>query len=561
MIANPSSPSQCRARESTDRRAVHVRLVAYLAFVMAGCGSDDLTAPRSAAMPAGAVHASITVTPDYTTFDKRAEFNGAGPVDYLNSFDEFNIDGSFNGQPSPWTTNGVTYTSADNLVLWRVPELGVQSAALTTDFGAPVIATFADADATTRFGASLMLIGARVPVGLVLRTNVGSYAFNLDVPLASEGQRFFGIALSKPGEHVTGFQFSVGGPGTALLLDDVAVGHVGAANTSANADPVASAHGPYVGSEGAPVALALSATDADGDALTFSWDLGDGTTGTGSLPPTDHVYADNGTYEILLAVDDGRGGVDTARTTATISNVAPSLEAFSLPDTPLALTPAGASVPVTAQFADPGALDTHTATLDCGGVVAAASEASNGTASGVCSFFHPGVYPVALTVSDDDGGSTTKLASGQVVVYDAAGGWVTGGGWVPSPSGSNRAAPFARGKLTFAFSAQYLTGSSVPNGSAELKLDVVGMDFRSTSLDWLVVDEAGAQLRGRGTLNGRGNYAFAVFAVDGPTTDAVRIRIWNRVSGAVMYDNRPGEALEANTVTVLGGGSVQLHGR
>ena len=62
----------------------------------------------------------------------------------------------------------------------------------------------------------------------------------------------------------------------------------------------------------------MSGTDSDGDALTFSWNLGDGTTGSGSVPPANHVYADNGTYDIMLAVDDGHGGVDTARTTATI---------------------------------------------------------------------------------------------------------------------------------------------------------------------------------------------------------------------------------------------------
>jgi len=506
----------------------------------------------------GAGQASLAVTPEYTTFDKRAEFNDAGAVGYLNTFDEFNVDGSYIGQPSPWTTNGVTYTSAVNLVLGRVPELGVQSAALTTDFGAPITGTLADTDATALFGASLMLIGPKVPVGLVLRTNLGSYSFNLDVPESTNGQRFFGIALSKPGEHVTGFQFSVGGPGTALLLDDVAVGHVGAGD-DANASPVATVDGPYVGSEGSAVALALGATDADGDALTLSWDLGDGTTGSGSLPPTNHVYADNGTYEIMLAVDDGRGGVDTARTTATIANVAPALAAFSLPATPIALVPGGATIPISVQFTDPGTLDAHTATLDCGSAITVQSDVVDATAGGVCSFSSPGVYSVELTVRDDDGGSDTKLATGQVVVYDAAGGWVTGGGWVASPAGSNALVPSAAGKLTFAFTARYLTGSSAPSGSAELKLNVGGMEFRSTKLDWLVAGGAGAQLRGRGTVNGVGDFAFAVIAVDGQSTDAVRVRIWNRASGTVVYDNRPGEPLEDGRVTTLGGGSIVLH--
>jgi len=558
MIANPSSstPSRRHVSESTDRRGVHTLLVTCLTFVVAACGADDLTAPR---VGTNAAHPSITVTPNYSTFDKRSEFDGAGVVDYLNGFDEFNVDGMFFPQDSPWTTSGVTYTSASNVVLGRVIELGIQSAAISTDFGAPITGTVADSVPVTLFGANLMLIGDKVPVALLLRTNLGSYSFNLDVPLAADGQRFFGIALSRPGEYVTGFQFSVGGSGSALLLDDVAVGHMGAPNT--NADPVASAGGSYVGEEGSAVALALSGNDSDGDALTFSWDLGDGTTGSGAAPPANHVYADNGTYVIMLAVDDGRGGADTARTTATISNVAPSLAAFSIPATPMGLTPGGITVPVSSSFTDPGTVDTHTASLDCGSGVTAQSEVVGEMASSACSFSSAGVYSIRLTVRDKDGGSDTKLSSAPIVVFDPAGGRLTGGGWVASPAGAVAFAPTAAGKLTFSVNARYEPGSSIPTGKAELNLTVGKLEFRSTSLDWLVATEASAQLQGRGTVNGRGDYAFSVVAIDGQSTGAVRIRIWHRPSGTLLYDSRPGAPLDETGVTVLGGGSIQLHAR
>ena len=558
MIANPSSstPSRRHVSESTDRRGVHALLVTCLTFVVAACGADDLTAPR---VGTNVAHPSITVTPNYSTFDKRSEFDGAGVVDYLNGFDEFNVDGMFFPQDSPWTTSGVTYTSASNVVLGRVIELGIQSAAISTDFGAPITGTVADSVPVTLFGANLMLIGDKVPVALLLRTNLGNYSFNLDVPLAADGQRFFGIALSKPGEYVTGFQFSVGGSGSALLLDDVAVGHMGAPNT--NADPVASVGGSYVGEEGSAVALALSGTDSDGDALTFSWDLGDGTTGSGAVPPANHVYDDNGTYVIMLAVDDGRGGVDTARTTATISNVAPSLAAFSIPATPMGLTPGGITVPVSSSFTDPGTVDTHTASLDCGSGVTAQSEVVGEMASSACSFSSAGVYSIRLTVRDKDGGSDTKLSSAPIVVFDPAGGRLTGGGWVASPAGAVAFAPTAAGKLTFSLNARYEPGSSIPTGKAELNLTVGKLEFRSTSLDWLVATEASAQLQGRGTVNGNGDYAFSVVAMDGQSTGAVRIRIWHRTSGTLLYDSRPGAPLDETGVTALGGGSIQLHAR
>ena len=558
MIANPSSstPSRRHVSESTDRRGVHALLVTCLTFVVAACGADDLTAPR---VGTNAAHPSITVTPNYSTFDKRSEFDGAGVVDYLNGFDEFNVDGMFFPQDSPWTTSGVTYTSASNVVLGRVIELGIQSAAISTDFGAPITGTVADSVPVTLFGANLMLIGDKVPVALLLRTNLGNYSFNLDVPLAADGQRFFGIALSKPGEYVTGFQFSVGGSGSALLLDDVAVGHMGAPNT--NADPVASVGGSYVGEEGSAVALALSGTDSDGDALTFSWDLGDGTTGSGAVPPANHVYADNGTYVIMLAVDDGRGGADTARTTATISNVAPSLAAFSIPATPMGLTPGGITVPVSSSFTDPGTVDTHTASLDCGSGVTAQSEVVGEMASSACSFSSAGVYSIRLTVRDKDGGSDTKLSSAPIVVFDPAGGRLTGGGWVASPAGAVAFAPTAAGKLTFSLNARYEPGSSIPTGKAELNLTVGKLEFRSTSLDWLVATEASAQVQGRGTVNGSGDYAFSVVAMDAQSTGAVRIRIWHRTSGTLLYDSRPGAPLDETGVTALGGGSIQLHAR
>ena len=558
MIANPSSstPSRRHVSESTDRRGVHALLVTCLTFVVAACGADDLTAPR---VGTNAAHPSITVTPNYSTFDKRSEFDGAGVVDYLNGFDEFNVDGMFFPQESPWTTSGVTYTSAANAVIGRVVELGIQSAAFLGDYGAPISGTLADSVPPTLFGANLMLIGAKVPVTLLLRTNLGSYSFNLDVPLASDGQRFFGIALSKPGEYVTGFQFSVGGSGSALLLDDVAVGHMGAPTT--NAAPVASVGGPYVGEEGSAVALALSATDSDGDALTFSWDLGDGTTGSGAVPPANHVYADNGIYAIMLAVDDGRGGVDTTRTTATISNVAPSLAAFSIPATPIGLTPGGITVPVSSSFTDPGTVDTHTASLDCGSGVTAQSEVVGEMASSACSFSSAGVYSIRLTVRDKDGGSDTKLSSAPIVVFDPAGGRLTGGGWVASPAGAVAFAPAAAGKLMFSLNARYEPGSSIPAGKAELNLTVGKLEFRSTSLDWLVATDASAQLQGRGTVNGSGDYAFSVVAIDGQSTGAVRIRIWHRSSGTLLYDSRPGAPLDETGVTALGGGSIQLHAR
>ena len=547
-------PCLAHTRQSTRHAAIRSAAALVLAMALAACGDSIVSPTPPAARLTTAPHASVVVTPNYSTFDTRAEFNGAAAVDHLNPFDEFTGDLIYI-QSTPWTSNGVTYTSALNIVLGPGIGLGVQSNALSTEFGAPLTGTFAEADAVTTFGADFTLIGARVPVSVMLFTNLGSYSFTLDTPLATSGRRFFGIALTTAGEHLTGFKFTVGGTDTGLLIDDVAIGHIAVHN----ADPEASSGGPYVGAEGSAVTLALSATDADDDPITYSWDLGDGTTGSGATPPASHVYADNGSYAIMLAVSDGRGGVDTARTTATISNVAPALASFTVPTTPLPLTAGGVTLPVSSTYTDPGTADSHTATLDCGVGTPVESPAPNGKAAGECTFPSPGVYAIQLSVRDNDGGSDTKLASGQVVIYDASAGWVTGGGWIASPAGALASAPTSTAKLTFGFVARYQASSVAPSGNAEFKLSIGKLDFRSTSFDWLVVGESSARLQGRGTINGAGDYAFAVVAVDGPSADGIRIRIWNRSTGAIVYDNLPGEPLDGGATTLLGGGSIQLH--
>jgi PKD repeat protein len=504
----------------------------------------------------------VVVTPDYSAFDRRPDLNAAGVIDHLNGFDEFTGDLVYM-QSTPWTTNGVTYTSALNIVLGPGIGLGVASNSVSTEFGASLTGQLATDDALTLFGADVTIIGDHVPVAVVISTNLGSYAFgNLDIPLATTGRRFFGIALSRPGEYLTGFRFTVQGEGSTVLLDDVAVGHVAAAP---NADPDVSVGGPYAGLEGSAVALTMGGTDGDADPLTYSWDLGDGMTGSGATPPASHTYADNGSYAIMLAVADGRGGVDTARTVATITNVAPVLASFSLPSAAVPLTATGITVPVSSTFTDAGSLDTHTATLDCGteGLSAAfvAGASPNETISGACSFASAGVHSVRLTVRDDDGASDTELAAGYVVVYDPTGGWVTGGGSIASPVGAFSGAVTAGGKLTFALVVRYQAGATTPSGNADFKLNAAKLDFRSTTFEWMAIADNTVRMQGVGTLNGVADYAFAVVARDGGAGDSIRIRIWHRVTGAVVYDNQPGEPMESDPASAVAGGSLQVRGR
>ena len=61
--------------------------------------------------------------------------------------------------------------------------------------------------------------------------------------------------------------------------------------------------------------------DIDGDALSYSWDFGDGTTAITTSATIDHTYEWGDTFAVSVTVSDGRGGSDSASTSATMAEV------------------------------------------------------------------------------------------------------------------------------------------------------------------------------------------------------------------------------------------------
>ena len=136
---------------------------------------------------------------------------------------------------------------------------------------------------------------------------------------------------------------------------------------------------------------------------------------------------------------------------------------------------------------------------------------------------------------------------------------MAGGGWIASPAGAYAAAPGTAGKLTFALVVRYQPTATLPTGNADFKLNTAKLDFRSTAFDWLATAGSMVCLQGSGTLNGAPGYAFAVVARDGVSNDAIHVRIWHMTTGAVVYDNQPGDPILSEPAMNLGGGSVQAH--
>jgi PKD repeat protein len=73
-----------------------------------------------------------------------------------------------------------------------------------------------------------------------------------------------------------------------------------------------------VGDPSATVQFTDASTDPDGHVVEWSWDFGDGTTGSGSSPA--HAYTQAGDYTVILTVTDEDGLTSQAYGSVSISS-------------------------------------------------------------------------------------------------------------------------------------------------------------------------------------------------------------------------------------------------
>ena len=181
-----------------------------------------------------------------------------------------------------------------------------------------------------------------------------------------------------------------------------------------NEAPTAAIAGSVVGAEGSSVPFDGSgSSDPDGDALTYAWDFGDGSTGTGAAPS--HVYADNGTYTVTLVVNDGTVDSAPVTTTAEIANIAPVV---SMP-ADASLVESG-TFNGSGSFTDPGA-DAWSATVDYGDGSGAQSLALIGNNFQLShTYADNGAYTVTVVVTETDAEAGSGSGTTDVAVSNAA---------------------------------------------------------------------------------------------------------------------------------------------
>jgi PKD repeat protein len=246
---------------------------------------------------------------------------------------------------------------------------------------------------------------------------------NFDSYTLPVGDRSFSLQKSVPYGNDTA--------GAELLLQ-VTVADGISANTKylsivvqqLNQAPSITSFGVTAGSEGGSSTLALTFADVDVlDTHTVSVAWGDGSTSG----PTDlaagvttfeasHVYADTGTYSVVLTLADSAGHTVTANASVSPANVAPVVGSLSL--SPSSVVD-HETLTVSGTFTDPGTADTFTLTVEWGDGTSSTDSLAAGTRSFSATHAYAAAGPVTITATVTDRDSGRSSSSAELVVLSS----------------------------------------------------------------------------------------------------------------------------------------------
>jgi PKD repeat protein/cytochrome c553 len=251
----------------------------------------------------------------------------------------------------------------------------------------------------------------------------GPYAATVDVPVRLSGTGStdpdgsivsyawnFGNGTSGSGVSPSA-TYSAAGTFTVTLTVTDDAGDTDSATASVSVDagaqpPIADPGGPYTGDAGSAVRFDGSGSrDPDGQVVAYSWDFGDGSSGTGPTPM--HTYAASGTYNVSLTVTDSQNLTSVAETTASIADAGGQSPPVANAGGPYAGTVGVALTFDGSRSSDP----------DNDISIFAWSFGDGNTGSGVGpahTYAAAGTYEVSLTVTDSMGNSATATTTAQV---------------------------------------------------------------------------------------------------------------------------------------------------
>lgn len=208
-------------------------------------------------------------------------------------------------------------------------------------------------------------------------------------------------------------------------------------------------------------------------------------------------------------------------------------------------------------------------------IVTEPSGGKNGKVIGSYKFASPGVYKLQMNITDQSGLTTYTNTAGDleaiVVIFDPNGGNTYGGGYFNSPAGALRANPSATGKASYGFAMNYFKNSTYPKGETQFDFKVGEFEFNALNFEYLVINNSMAQFKGTGKITGgQSGVGFTMTVVDGQLDgtgiDKIRMKIYNKNNGTVIYDNQPGasdaalpiQAVGINSTIVISGSNSSL---
>lgn len=161
---------------------------------------------------------------------------------------------------------------------------------------------------------------------------------------------------------------------------------------------------------GVPVHYSVSATDANGDTLSYLIDFGDGTTSTEASG--EHTWTEEGGYNVTATVSDGNGGVGTDSSTILIAtNLPPTVDVAVEPVTDgNLLVMIDEQVNLTLAVSDPegGAVTQFVAWGD-------STNETITTDSATHSYSESGEYNITVIVTDSQSMETTSIIKVEVL--------------------------------------------------------------------------------------------------------------------------------------------------
>ena len=141
----------------------------------------------------------------------------------------------------------------------------------------------------------------------------------------------------------------------------------------------------------------------------------------------------------------------------------------------------------------------------------------------------------------------------------------------PPPSEKFASNPSATGKASYGFTLNYFKNSTYPKGETQFDFKVGSFEFNALNFEYLVINNSMSQFKGTGKITGgQSGVAFTMTVVDGQLdgsgVDKIRMKIYNKNNGSIIYDNQPGasdaalptQAVGTNSIIVISGTNSSL---